>query len=73
MKLDLTLAAAALLASAVNGWDLKDEHAGGVINRIHGGKSFSDDGVINDGTPSGKTVSLGNGTTTSAALQRLHN
>lgn len=69
MKLDITLAAAALLASGVNGWGLKDEHAGGVINRVHGGKPFSDDGVINDGTPSGKTVSLGNGTTISAALR----
>jgi hypothetical protein len=72
MKLDLTLAAASLLAIGVNGLDLKAEHAGGVINRVHGGKSYSDDGVINDGTPSGKTVALGNGTITSAALQRLH-
>lgn len=72
MKLDLTLAAVALLASGVNGWGLKDEHAGGVINRVHGGKYFSDDGVINDGTPSGKTVSLGNGMMLSTALQWLH-
>ena len=61
MKLDLTLAVAALLAGGVNGLDLKDEHAGGVIHRVHGGKSFSDDGVINNGTASGQTVSLGNG------------
>ena len=61
MKLDLTLAAAALLATGVNGLNLKAEHAGGVINRVHGGKFLSDDGVINDGTPSGKDVSIGNG------------
>jgi hypothetical protein len=72
MKLDLTLAAAALLASGVNGFDLKAEHAGGVINRVHGGKSFLDDGVINNGTPSGQTVPLGNGMILSAALVRLH-
>jgi hypothetical protein len=61
MKLDLTLAAAALFAGSVNGLDLKAEHAGGVFNRVHGGKSCSDDGVINNGTASGQTVALGNG------------
>jgi len=62
MKLDLTLAAAALLAGGVNGLDLKAEHAGGVISQVHGGKHFADDGVINNGTASGQTVSLGNET-----------
>lgn len=61
MKLDRTLTVAALLAGGVNGFDLKDEHAGGVIHRVHGGQSYSDDGVINNGTASGQTVSLGNG------------
>jgi hypothetical protein len=60
MKLDLTLAAAALFAGSVNGLDLKAEHAGGVFNRVHGGKSC-DDGVINNGTASGQNVALGNG------------
>jgi len=72
MKLDFTLAAAALLAGGVNGLNLKAEHAGGVINRVHGGKYYSDDGVINDGTPSGKTVALGNGMILYPVLQRLH-
>ena len=57
-------AAAALLASSVSGLDLKAEHAGGVFNRIHGGRGRScpdDDGVINNGTAAGETVSLGNG------------
>jgi hypothetical protein len=61
MKLDLKLVAAALLAAGVNGLDLKAEHAGGVFNHVHGGKSCSDDGVINNGTASGQTVALGNG------------
>ena len=71
MKLDLTLATAALLASGVNGLNLKAEHAGGVINRVHGGKFLSDDGAINDGTPSGKDVPIGNGMIFSAVHQRL--
>jgi hypothetical protein len=57
-------AAAALLASSVSGLDLKAEHAGGMFNRIHGGRGRScpdDDGVINNGTAAGETVSLGNG------------
>jgi hypothetical protein len=70
MKLDLTLAAAALLAGGVNGLDLKVEHAGGIFNRVHGGKSSSDDGVINNGTASGQTVSLGNGMASFCALIR---
>ena len=68
MKLDLTLAATALLASGVNALNLKAEHAGGVINRVHGGKFLSDDGVINDGTPSGQDVSIGNGMSFCAVL-----
>lgn len=61
MKIDITLTAAMLLTGGVNALNLKAEHAGGVFNRVHGGKSCSDDGVINNGTASGETVSLGNG------------
>jgi hypothetical protein len=61
MKPDFTLVAAALLASGINGLDLKAEHAGGMFNRVHSGQYCSDDGVINNGTASGQTVSLGNG------------
>lgn len=61
MRFDLTLAAGLLLTGGANALDLKAEHAGGVFNRVHGGKSCSDDGVINNGTASGQTVSLGNG------------
>ena len=61
MKFDLTLAAAVLLAGGADALNLKAEHAGGVFNRVHGGKSCSDDGVINNGTVSGETVPLGNG------------
>jgi hypothetical protein len=64
MRASITWAAAtALLASSVSGLDLKAEHAGGVFNRIHGGHSScpEDDGVINNGTAAGETVSLGNG------------
>lgn len=61
MRLDLALAAGVLFTGGVNALDLKAEHAGGVFNRVHGGKSCSDDGVINNGTASGQTVSLGNG------------
>jgi hypothetical protein len=70
MKLDLTLAAVALLAGGVNGLDLKAEHAGGVFNRVHGGKSCSNDGVINNGTASGQTVALGNGMVCSCIMTR---
>jgi hypothetical protein len=66
MRASITWAAAAtLLASSVSGLDLKAEHAGGMFNRIHGGPGRScpdDDGVINNGTAAGQTVSLGNGT-----------
>ena len=72
MKFNLTFARAALLATGVNGLNLKAEHAGGVINRVHGGKFLADDGVINDGAPSGKDVSIGNGMILCATLQRLH-
>ena len=63
MRATITWAAAAtLLASSVSGLDLKAEHAGGIFNRIHGGHSCpEDDGVINNGTTVGETVSLGNG------------
>ena len=72
MKLDFTLAAAALLAGGVDGLDLKAEHAGGVISRVHGGKHWSDDGVINNGTASGETVSLGNGMILSTRCQMVY-
>jgi len=64
MRATITWAAAAtLLASSVSGLDLKAEHAGGIFNRIHGGHSCpEDDGVINNGTTVGETVSLGNET-----------
>jgi hypothetical protein len=70
MKLDLKLVAAALLAAGVNGLDLKAEHTGGVFNHVHGGKSCSDDGVINNGTASGQTVALGNGMVCSCIVTR---
>lgn len=70
MKLARTLAVAALLTGSVKALELKAEHAGGVINRVHGGGHFVDDGVINSGTPSGQTVSLGNGMILSAEPQR---
>jgi hypothetical protein len=72
MKLDLTLGIVAVLAVGVNGLDLKAEHAGGVISRVHGGKHWSDDGVINNGTASGETVSLGNGMILRTACERLN-
>ena len=72
MKLDLTLAATAAFAIGVNALDLKAEHAGSVISRVHGGKHWSDDGVINNGTASGETVSLGNGINLLATYQRLN-
>lgn len=64
---------AALLASSVSALDLKAEHAGGVFNRIHGGHSScpDDDGVINNGTAAGETVSLGNGTPLFSILSNL--
>jgi hypothetical protein len=73
MKLDLTLIAAALRAGGVDGLDLKAEHAGGIFNRVHGGKSCSDDGVINNGTASGQTVALGNGMVCSRIVIRDFN
>lgn len=61
MKTDIYYTAAALLASGINtanALNLKSEHAGSVISRVHGS---TPDGVLHNGTASGRTVSLGNG------------
>lgn len=61
MRTNILCVAATLLASGVssaNTLNLKSEHAGGVFSRVHGS---STDGVLHNGTASGRDVSLGNG------------
>lgn len=61
MRADIFYTAATLLASGTNtanALNLKSEHAGSVISRVHGS---TPDGILHNGTASGRTVSLGNG------------
>ncbi|KAM0723281.1 hypothetical protein Q7P37_001482 [Cladosporium fusiforme] len=59
MRTDIFCTAATLLAGSANALNLKSEHAGGVFSRVHGSSA---DGVLHNGTASGRTVALGNET-----------
>lgn len=71
MKTTIFCTVATLLASIFSSTfalDLKSEHAGGVISRMHG--SFTD-GVLHNGTASGRMVALGNGMLQLSAVIRM--